>query len=104
MLRSRFIVRIVIRNLIVNAEIQVHSSNHDKNCTKFTHCSLLRTYIDVNECAYLNGGCQDKCVNMGGTYRCECRSRGSYLQADCLSCGPTPSGISMCLVCRCVCV
>lgn len=27
---------------------------------------------DVNECAYNNGGCSHECVNMAGTYRCEC--------------------------------
>ena len=39
----------------------------------------------MNECAYENGGCQHKCINSGGSYRCECNS-GYYLQADNRSC------------------
>lgn len=29
-------------------------------------------YVDVDECLTNNGGCAHECVNMAGTYRCEC--------------------------------
>ena len=31
-------------------------------------------FTDVNECGFDNGNCSHTCVNMGGTYRCECPS------------------------------
>ena len=40
---------------------------------------------DVNECALESGGCQHKCVNRAGSYRCECNT-GYILQADGKSC------------------
>lgn len=41
--------------------------------------------IDMNECAILNGGCQHKCVNSGGSFACECLE-GSSLNADGKTC------------------
>ena len=28
--------------------------------------------VDENECSVDNGGCQHKCTNQNGSYRCEC--------------------------------
>ena len=57
--------------------------------------SVSIVLADKNECAYQNGGCQDKCVNLGGSYRCECSS--GFLQADGKSCGSTqPSEFTFC--------
>ncbi|XP_057330367.1 uncharacterized protein LOC130670825 isoform X1 [Microplitis mediator] len=36
--------------------------------------------IDINECADTNGGCQYKCVNTPGSYRCECPKGMKYAQ------------------------
>ena len=40
---------------------------------------------DVNECNNFNGGCQHKCINEIGSYKCECPT-GFNLRADGLSC------------------
>lgn len=32
----------------------------------------FKIVTDINECGYDNGNCSHKCVNMGGTHRCEC--------------------------------
>ena len=42
---------------------------------------VVFVFADVNECALKNGGCQHKCVNRAGSYRCECYT-GYLLQAD----------------------
>ena len=54
---------------------------------RFVHlpATLLPLCIDVHECALENGGCQHKCVNRAGSYRCECNT-GYILQADGKSC------------------
>ena len=41
--------------------------------------------IDVNECGFDNGNCSHTCINMGGTYRCECPV-GYVLQPNKLDC------------------
>ena len=50
-------------------------------------CMLNTTMfnIDVNECAFENGGCQHDCVNTGGSYSCMCYE-GYVLQNDRVSC------------------
>jgi hypothetical protein len=53
--------------------------------------TILPFIIDVNECAFSNGGCLGVCVNLAGSYRCACRP-GMFLQADGLSCGRRRSG------------
>ncbi len=55
--------------------------------TMTTLSCLPHLYSDINECAYQNGGCEYKCVNMGGSYRCQCPP-GQYVQSDGKSCGP----------------
>ncbi|KAI6653224.1 EGF-like domain-containing protein [Oopsacas minuta] len=45
-------------------------------------------FVDVNECADSNGGCQQKCVNTGGSYYCECGA-GYNLAVDERSCYST---------------
>ena len=37
----------------------------------FKYASIV---TDVNECLTNKGGCSHQCVNMAGTYRCECPS------------------------------
>ena len=44
--------------------------------------------IDVNECTdthLMNGGCQQKCVNLPGSYKCAC-GNGYQLKNDSLTC------------------
>ena len=53
--------------------------------------------LDVNECAFENGGCHHKCVNSGGSYSCTCHD-GYVLQADELSCRGKPLATLSCLV------
>ena len=52
-------------------------------------CMNKILHVDVNECAFGNGGCADTCTNLGGSYRCTCNN-GLFLQADGLSCSSTP--------------
>ena len=43
------------------------------------------TLADINECLTDNGGCSQDCVNVEGSYRCECRitCKAAYtLQGD----------------------
>lgn len=49
----------------------------------------LSIFTDVNECGYNNGNCSHKCVNMAGTYRCECPSEYTLLsnKRDCFKGG-----------------
>ena len=35
--------------------------------TAFTH-----TITDVDECVILNGGCEQRCINLAGGYECLC--------------------------------
>lgn len=43
------------------------------------------TCSDINECLVANGGCQQTCNNLPGTYECECVA-GYVLDADHVSC------------------
>ena len=47
--------------------------------------SSLHTYTDIDECEMGNGGCEELCVNVLGTYHCLC-PRGFILQDDNHSC------------------
>ncbi|CAC5355727.1 EGF-containing fibulin-like extracellular matrix protein 1,Fibrillin-1,Fibulin-1,Fibulin-2,Mucin-like protein,Fibrillin-2,Matrilin-3 [Mytilus coruscus] len=44
------------------------------------HCEL-----DINECLYLNGGCQDQCLNTNGSFQCQCRDN-TVLEENGVSC------------------
>ena len=44
-------------------------------------CYIIHIVADVDECLNNNGGCSHKCVNMAGTYRCECPP-GSILHSN----------------------
>lgn len=41
--------------------------------------------LDVDECAVVNGGCQQGCVNTHGSFHCQCRA-GYRLHADGRTC------------------
>ncbi|KAG0422402.1 hypothetical protein HPB47_001774, partial [Ixodes persulcatus] len=48
----------------------------------------------INECHASNGGCQEDCVNLIGSFRCKCTTAGSSLAADgkkCVYAKVTPS-------------
>lgn len=38
--------------------------------------------LDINECDTSNGGCQEGCVNLIGSFRCKCTTAGSSLAPD----------------------
>ena len=42
-------------------------------------------FVDINECGENNGGCEYKCVNIPGSFRCECKN-GYTLTEDLKSC------------------
>lgn len=46
---------------------------------------------DVDECAEGNGGCQQSCVNMMGSYECHCRE-GFFLSDNQHTCIQRPEG------------
>ena len=48
---------------------------------KIFEYQFVHIIIDVDECLNNNGGCSHKCVNMAGTYRCECPP-GSTLHSN----------------------
>ena len=48
---------------------------------------LWSTYVDINECASSNGGCQHDCTNTVGSYYCTCFDPAGYaLNMDDHSC------------------
>ena len=51
---------------------------------RYYYCHNIIT--DYNECGDNNGGCAQHCVNMAGTYRCECYYGHSLLpnKRDCI--------------------
>lgn len=58
-------------------------------CTPRPHPPLSCT--DVDECAEGNGGCQQSCVNMMGSYECHCRE-GFFLSDNQHTCIQRPEG------------
>ena len=52
------------------------------------------SYTDVDECAEGNGGCQQSCVNMMGSYECHCRE-GFFLSDNQHTCIQRPEGQPM---------
>lgn len=55
--------------------------------------SSLLPETDVDECAEGNGGCQQTCVNMMGSYECHCRD-GFFLSDNQHTCIQRPEGWS----------
>ena len=51
----------------------------------FIIISSLLTYSDIDECEVDNGGCEEMCVNIPGSYHCLCH-RGFILQDDSRTC------------------
>ena len=43
------------------------------------------SYLDVNECDLLNGGCEHQCKNKNGSFICQC-NRGYSLSGNGKSC------------------
>ncbi len=33
---------------------------------------MFYSIIDIDECLNINGGCDDTCTNIGGSYECSC--------------------------------
>ncbi len=42
-------------------------------------------FADVNECAMLNGGCEQSCANIDGSFTCSC-FEGYVLEEDNIQC------------------
>ena len=53
--------------------------------------------LDVNECAKGNGGCNQKCINKMGSYKCECL-QGFEMQADNKTCSGKNNGWTGCKI------
>ena len=54
-------------------------------CTLYISIQATLIPSDVNECTVNNGGCQQRCVNTPGSFRCECNS-GYSLNSDKRTC------------------
>ncbi|EPY72654.1 EGF-like and EMI domain-containing protein 1 isoform b precursor [Camelus ferus] len=60
---------------------------------EYSNCRYVKIFMghpvkrpfDVNECAVVNGGCQQRCINTLGTFHCECDT-GYRLHADGRTC------------------
>jgi len=46
---------------------------------------MILPLIDIDECAVNNGGCENTCENVGGSFKCGC-SEGFELNADQKTC------------------
>ena len=47
--------------------------------------SLICTFLDVDECAIANGGCEHVCINTDGSFYCDCRD-GHMLESNNRTC------------------
>ena len=46
-------------------------------------CQLFTlSQIDIDECSVNNGGCNQKCDNIKGSYKCSCTIPGYQLDTD----------------------
>ena len=65
-------------------------SNHMRSYNIINYC------LDVNECLTDNGGCNQTCINTGGSHQCSCWS-GYELASDNHTC----NGMRMhaCIIC-----
>ena len=49
------------------------SENTSSYCTKAAlHYALYLAFTDINECLSDNGGCEQNCTNLPGSYSCSC--------------------------------
>ena len=46
---------------------------------------LIFVFTDINECQKKNGGCQQTCINIAGSYKCACRY-GFVINEDSKTC------------------
>lgn len=71
----------------LGAEVPAHDQTlaHTHGLTNHLSCT------DVDECAEGNGGCQQSCVNMMGSYECHCRE-GFFLSDNQHTCIQRPEG------------
>ena len=56
---------------------EMHVTLHDSSKTSEHECtplSVLFCYLDINECNVTAHGCEDECVNIAGSYYCQCNS------------------------------
>ena len=60
----------------------------DRKSDFFTPEILFLPFIDVNECAVENGGCDHDCINLEGSFECFCET-GYELQSDGKKCSGT---------------
>lgn len=56
------------------------------------HKKWLYYVADIDDCAVLNGGCAQICVNVIGSYVCQCNS-GYVLDTDAASCDGNVIGL-----------
>ena len=66
--------------LVKSSENTLHSVSNAKS-----HPGILICFTDVDECSFLNGGCEDICTNSFGSFSCGCSGNGT-LNADGKSC------------------
>ena len=44
--------------------------------------STYASVLDIDECRIANGGCEQKCVNTEGSYKCQCNIPGFTIDSD----------------------
>ena len=47
---------------------------------------VLPTFVDINECTSMNGGCGEMCSNFAGGFKCECSGSGYQIGPDGKTC------------------
>lgn len=67
-------------------EMMIGAGTCTSLCESFRYMYFLCFAVDVDECATMNGGCDDLCTNDDGSFSCSCTSSGFMLGADGRSC------------------